>query len=143
MERVSVIGFGEAGAALASRGWRGYDRKTDFARLRNAKLADFADVGVEACSSAADALERADAVLSLVTADQALAAAENGGHSLPPGVLWFDMNSVAPDTKRAAAQFVEAGGGRYVDVAVMAPVHPKRRAVPLLVSGQHAATAAC
>jgi 3-hydroxyisobutyrate dehydrogenase-like beta-hydroxyacid dehydrogenase len=142
MERVSVIGFGEAGAALASRGWRGYDRKTDFARLRNAKLADFADVGVEACSSAADALERADAVLSLVTADQALAVAENGGRSLPSGVLWFDMNSVAPDTKRAAAHFVEAGGGRYVDVAVMAPVHPKRRAVPLLVSGQHAVVAA-
>jgi 3-hydroxyisobutyrate dehydrogenase-like beta-hydroxyacid dehydrogenase len=48
------------------------------------------------------------------------------------------MNSVAPDTKRAAARAIEAAGGRYVDVAVMAPVHPARHAVPLLVSGPHA-----
>jgi 3-hydroxyisobutyrate dehydrogenase-like beta-hydroxyacid dehydrogenase len=54
------------------------------------------------------------------------------------GALYFDMNSVAPDTKRAAALAVEAAGGRYVDVAVMAPVEPARLAVPLLVSGPHA-----
>jgi len=48
------------------------------------------------------------------------------------------MNSVAPDTKRAAAQAIEAAGGGYVDVAVLAPVHPQRLAVPLLVSGPHA-----
>jgi hypothetical protein len=48
------------------------------------------------------------------------------------------MNSVAPDTKRAAAQAIAARNGRYVDVAVMAPVHPKRTAVPLLVAGPQA-----
>ena len=51
------------------------------------------------------------------------------------------MNSVAPDTKRAAAAAIEAAGGRYVDVAVMAPVHPRGRAVPLLVCGPHAEAA--
>ena len=61
---------------------------------------------------------------------------------IAPGTLWFDMNSVAPDTKRAAAEHVEKRGGRYVDVAVMAPVHPKRTAVPLLVGGPHAAAGA-
>ena len=45
------------------------------------------------------------------------------------------MNSVAPDTKRAAAKAVEAAGGRYVDVAVMAPVDPARLNVPLLIAG--------
>jgi 3-hydroxyisobutyrate dehydrogenase-like beta-hydroxyacid dehydrogenase len=49
------------------------------------------------------------------------------------------MNSVAPDTKRAAAQAIAAAGGRYVDVAVMAPVHPARLGVPLLLSGPDAA----
>ena len=38
----------------------------------------------------------------------------------------------------AAARAIEAAGGRYVDVAVMSPVHPARLAVPLLVSGPHA-----
>ena len=33
---------------------------------------------------------------------------------------------------------IETAGGRYVDVAVMSPVHPKKHRVPLLVSGPHA-----
>ncbi|WP_327194295.1 NAD(P)-dependent oxidoreductase [Novosphingobium album (ex Hu et al. 2023)] len=48
------------------------------------------------------------------------------------------MNSVAPGTKRAAAEVIDAAGGRYVDVAVMAPVRPKCMDVPLLISGPHA-----
>lgn len=51
------------------------------------------------------------------------------------------MNSVAPETKRAAAAAIEAAGGRYVDVAIMAPVVPARLHVPLLVAGPHAAAA--
>jgi 3-hydroxyisobutyrate dehydrogenase-like beta-hydroxyacid dehydrogenase len=45
------------------------------------------------------------------------------------------MNSVAPETKRQAACAVEAAGGRYVDVAVLAPVEPGRMAVALLLAG--------
>ena len=41
------------------------------------------------------------------------------------------------DAAREAAAAVEAAGGRYVDVAVMAPVNPARLAVPLLISGPH------
>jgi 3-hydroxyisobutyrate dehydrogenase-like beta-hydroxyacid dehydrogenase len=78
------------------------------------------------------------AVLSLVTADQALVVAQMAANCLSPGALFFDMNSVAPDTKCAAAALVEAAGGHYVDVAVMAPVDPARLGVPLLVSGPHA-----
>jgi 3-hydroxyisobutyrate dehydrogenase-like beta-hydroxyacid dehydrogenase len=48
------------------------------------------------------------------------------------------MNSVSPDTKRSAAKLIEAAGARHVDVAIMAPVHPKRMAVPLLASGPDA-----
>ena len=135
----AFIGFGEAGAAFASGAQaRAYDRKTDFAETRDAKLADFRAAGVTACLSDTEALDGATAVLSLVTADQALAAAEAAAPSLSPGTLWFDMNSVAPDTKRAAAVAIEAAGGRYVDVAIMSPVHPARLASPLLVAGPHA-----
>jgi 3-hydroxyisobutyrate dehydrogenase-like beta-hydroxyacid dehydrogenase len=48
------------------------------------------------------------------------------------------MNSVAPETKREAAAVIAAAGGRYVDVAVLAPVDPARMAVPLLLAGPHA-----
>lgn len=140
---IAIVGFGEAGAAFGA-GLKacGYDRKTDDAASRAAKHADFAAAGVAPRADLATALAGATAILSLVTADQALAVAQAAAPLLDGGALWFDMNSVAPETKRAAASAVEAAGGRYVDVAVMAPVDPARRAVPLLVAGAHAATAA-
>ena len=97
------------------------------------------DCGVEAAGDAASALEQAGIVLSLVTADSALPATQAYAALLPKGALWCDMNSVAPQTKRAAADVVQAAGGRYVDVAVMAPVDPAALGVPLLVAGPHAA----
>ncbi|MFX8316376.1 hypothetical protein ABTL66_19245, partial [Acinetobacter baumannii] len=40
------------------------------------------------------------------------------------------------------AAAIRAAGGRYVDVAVLAPVNPARMNVPLLVAGPDAAEAA-
>lgn len=140
MERqVTIIGFGEAGRAFAISSTpdlvlSAYDLKQGDPAMQAALVV----AGVRRAKDAVDALTCAEAVLSLVTADQALAAAQDYAGHLTPGALWLDMNSVAPETKRAAATAVEAAGGRYVDVAVMAPVYPARRAVPLLVAGPHA-----
>ena len=134
---VAIIGFGEAGMALAPPGAFGFDLRDD-AHMR----ADFHRCGVRRCDTAAEALADARLVLSLVTADQALAVARAAAPHLQPGSLWIDGNSVAPDTKRAAAEAIEAAAGaRYVDVAIMAPVHPSRRTVPTLLAGPHAASA--
>lgn len=144
---VAFIGFGEAARAFAAD-WspatarpRAYDIKTA-GLLRDALCRDYVGAGVQGYDVPAAALEGAVAVFCLVTADQALAAARDDAPMLARGALWLDMNSVAPQTKRAAAALIEAAGGRYVDVAVMAPVHPRKRAVPLLVSGPHAEAAA-
>lgn len=139
---IALIGFGEAGQAFATPGMRAYDRKTMMPAERPGKLADYDAAGVEACETAREALAGAEAVLSLVTADQALAAAQACAPLLEPGALWLDMNSVAPGTKREAAGRIEAAGGRYADVAVMAPVEPAGLNVPLLVAGPHADAAA-
>jgi 3-hydroxyisobutyrate dehydrogenase-like beta-hydroxyacid dehydrogenase len=129
---LALIGYGEAGSTFAAAaGWRGA-RGFDLLAGRRAAMAV---AGVTSCDSPAEALAGAQLVLSLVTADQALAAAEAYAPLLAPGALWCDMNSVAPVTKRAAARAIEAAGGRYVDVAAMAPVDPLRLAVPLLLAG--------
>ncbi len=138
MPATSFIGFGEAGRAFAFAGAGAFDRKTLDAALRAELLAACAAAGVVSADRPADALSGAGAVLSLVTADQALVAARDYALLLDAGALWLDMNSVAPGTKRRAAQVIEAAGGRYVDVAVMAPVLPARRSVPLLVAGPYA-----
>lgn len=139
---VAFIGFGEAGQAFAQHGgWgnalRAYDRLTDQADTRSAKQADYAAAGVQGVDTPAAAVAGASLILSLVTADQALDAARSVAGALAPSAIYFDFNSVAPETKRQAAELIEKSGGRYIDVAVMAPVHPKRLDVPLIISGAH------
>lgn len=136
--RVALIGFGEAGEKFArSASWRGRACGWDILPERRALMARY---GVETAETAAGALIDFGVLLSLVTADAALAAAREYAPLLPRGAFWCDMNSVAPDTKREAAAIVESAGGRYVDVAVMAPVDAAL-AVPLLLSGPHCADA--
>jgi 3-hydroxyisobutyrate dehydrogenase-like beta-hydroxyacid dehydrogenase len=136
--RVALVGFGEAGEAFAgSPGWHAEAGAWDVLPDRRAAMAKW---GVETADNAATALGDRAFVLSLVTADAALEAARAYAPLLPEGALWCDMNSIAPQTKREAATAIEAAGGRYVDVAIMAPVD-KGLAVPLLVSGPHALAA--
>ncbi len=145
--KIGMIGFGEAGQAF----WNGWTADSDIETAFSAsvfdiktatpgsasdgKRAEYEKAGVTGCDSAPDAVAGASVVVSLVTADQALSAAESAASGLTPGVLYLDCNSCAPQTKQAAAKIIEAAGGRYIDVAVMAPVEPKRNKVPLLVSG--------
>ena len=145
---VAMVGFGEAGQALV-QGWafadparvKAFDIKTDGAATRDAKRADYARFGVTGCDGAADALANADVVFSLVTADQAEIAATGAAPAMKAGALFMDGNSCAPETKKRSARAIEAAGGRYVDVAVMAPVHPALHKVSMVLSGPHVAAA--
>lgn len=145
MTRIAFIGLGEAGSALIT-GWgigthriTAYDKKTDDPATRAEMEERFARLGVEGFASLAEALAEADLVISVVTADQAVAAATAAAPHMNQGAFFCDCNSCAPSSKQTSAQAVEAAGGRYVDVAVMAPVHPALNKVPLLISGPHAA----
>jgi 3-hydroxyisobutyrate dehydrogenase-like beta-hydroxyacid dehydrogenase len=142
---VRLIGFGEAAMAFAGDAhWAAlaFDLKTDDPATAPGKRADYDRLAVTGATTLAEALADGGTIMSLVTAGQALAAAQAAAAHIAPGALYLDMNSVAPATKQAAAVAIAAAGGRYVDVAVMAPVHPARRATPLLLSGAHAPAAA-
>jgi 3-hydroxyisobutyrate dehydrogenase-like beta-hydroxyacid dehydrogenase len=137
---LGIIGFGEAGSTFAqAAGWKGLASAYDVDPARNPIIAKS---GLIATDTALEALKGAQLVLSLVTADQALSAAESYAKYLRPETIWCDMNSIAPKTKQQAAKVVEASGAHYVDVAVLAPVHPARMKVPLLISGPQADNAA-
>jgi 3-hydroxyisobutyrate dehydrogenase-like beta-hydroxyacid dehydrogenase len=140
--RLAFIGFGEAAQAFLA-GWRSeaevtaaaYDIKTDAPATRESKLADYRGHEVTAAESATAAVDGAAWVLSAVTADATLTAAESVVKGLAPGALYLDINSASPMTKRKAAEAIGRAGGLYVDVAVMAPVHPRRHRTPVLISG--------
>lgn len=133
---IALIGFGEAGSTFArAAAWGARASAFDIDPARNAVMGD---LGVVSCASAAEALDGAALVLSLVTADAALDVARQCAGLIAPAAIFCDMNSVAPDTKRAAAAAFADAGKRYVDVAVMAPVEPRRLGVPLNLSGADA-----
>ena len=141
--KVNFIGFGEAGQAFAgaddwSSDASAFDIQTTRAETRAPKLADYEHCSVSSSDTLAEAVAGADAIISVVTADQALPVAQDSAAHLRSGQIFLDFNSVAPDTKRQAARCVEQAGADYVDVAVMAPVHPKRLNTPLLLSGRRA-----
>ncbi|WP_435257334.1 DUF1932 domain-containing protein [Thioclava sp. FR2] len=138
--KIALIGFGEAARAFAE-GW-GSMRPSNLAvsDLRHdQEIQDAATShGASFSSNKAEALADAQVVFCLVTADKSLNAAKQSAPFLSPGVLWLDGNSCAPDTKKRAGAIIEAAGGAYVDMAIMAPVHPKKHRVPILLSGPHA-----
>ena len=135
---VSFIGFGEAGLSIAtslgSEGMRAFDIKLSNPATETEMRRRIEDAGVAACDSPAAAVEGAEIVICVVTADQAAKAAGVTARHLSDGALWLDMNSCAPATKRMAAGPVTHEGAVYVDVAVMAPVVNRGHATPMLAA---------
>jgi 3-hydroxyisobutyrate dehydrogenase-like beta-hydroxyacid dehydrogenase len=141
--RVSFIGFGEAGQAIAS-GLRdtGIERVAAWdilfpeaagGRLKSAGKA----IGARVASSAADAVRDSDMIISAVTAASSLEAARSVAPHLAGNPYYLDINSVSPGRKQETAALL-ADRARYVDVAVVAPIHPARHRTPLLISGPQA-----
>jgi 3-hydroxyisobutyrate dehydrogenase-like beta-hydroxyacid dehydrogenase len=93
---------------------------------------------VRAGCDAHDAVSQADVVLSMVTAEQTLAAARSVASSLAPEAFFVDVNSVSPEVKQQAAGIIEARDARYVEAAVMAAFPTQRLAVPIYLGGPHA-----
>lgn len=152
--RIAIVGFGEAGqiyaqdlaAAAEVTVWdkklSDCDAASEAAFEADKLRARAVQMGVQPADSLAEALDGATLVLSLVTAASALEVAKQAAPLLIRDQILLDFNSVAPDTKREAAASIAAGEGDYLDVAVMAPVPPKRLATPLLLGGEQAAIVA-
>jgi 3-hydroxyisobutyrate dehydrogenase-like beta-hydroxyacid dehydrogenase len=144
---VALIGYGEVGRILAEdlraagQTVTAFDLKLD-AAAGEAMRAHACAHGVTLAGSHAEAVRSAELIISAVTANQTIAAAEACGEDLPAGSFFLDFNSASPGTKLVAADIVARGSGRYVEAAVMAAVPPYRIKVPLLLGGPDAAALA-
>lgn len=136
--KIGFLGYGEAARAFhdgLSRAVLAYDilLDADDGAMREAmRLRGATPVAIAG-------LAEADWVFSAVTADQSLLAVEPLLPHIRQGQVLIDINSVSPDRKRETAAAVEAAGAHYLDMAVMAPVHPKKHATPVLIAGKPAA----
>jgi 3-hydroxyisobutyrate dehydrogenase-like beta-hydroxyacid dehydrogenase len=88
-------------------------------------------------SSAGDAVRETDMVISAVTAASSVDAARSVAPHLTENAYYLDINSVSPGRKQETAKLL-GERARYVDVAVIAAIHPARHRTPLLISGPYA-----
>lgn len=139
----AVVGLGEVGRVfvedLRAQGIRivgAWD--TAFANSTSRASLAARELGLSTATSAAESLELADLVVSAVTAGNCVEAAREAASFLRPDAWFLDVNSASPAHKRAAAEEISAGGGRYVEVALMAPIEPRRLAAPFALGGPHA-----
>jgi 3-hydroxyisobutyrate dehydrogenase-like beta-hydroxyacid dehydrogenase len=141
--RVCFIGFGEAGQAIASglrdtgiesvTAWDILFPAAEGVRLRQAGET----IGARIAASTADAVRGCDIIVSAVTAASSLEAAASVEPHLSGNPYYLDINSVSPGHKRETARLLEPKA-RYVDVAILAPIHPARHRTPMLLAGPHA-----
>jgi 3-hydroxyisobutyrate dehydrogenase-like beta-hydroxyacid dehydrogenase len=143
--RVALIGFCEVGQTLGTDlaktglGLRVAVYDILFSRLDSAPRRALSEFFGHATTSAAQAVSDAELVISAVTAASDLDAARSVTAGLMPGAFYLDLNSVSPSMKQACAEVIESAGGRYVEAAVMTPIHPRGIASPMLLGGTHAA----
>jgi 3-hydroxyisobutyrate dehydrogenase-like beta-hydroxyacid dehydrogenase len=141
--KLCFIGFGEAGQAMAAGlrdagvrdivAWDVLFPEPNGQKLRKAGES----IGVQLASSVADAVRGIDMVISAVTAASSLEAAQSVKPHLAGAPFFLDINSVSPGRKQETAK-VLGDAARYVDVAVLAPIHPARHQTPMLLAGPHA-----
>ncbi|HWA22229.1 MAG TPA: DUF1932 domain-containing protein [Caulobacterales bacterium] len=141
--RICLIGFGEVGQTLAAdlraagvEDIAAYDIL--FAQAESAPSAAAKKLDVRAAANAAEAAKGAELILCAVTAASDLAAARSVIAGIGAGAFYVDLNSASPGVKQQAAQIIDGAGGRYVEAAVMTPIHPRRIASPTLLGGPHA-----
>lgn len=145
IERVAIIGFGEAGAIFglefAKSGLKVgiTDILLRESKSREAMREKARQANVLAHESPKDAVRGADLVISAVTASAATDAAKEAAGFLEAGQVYLDINSVSPEKKREVARRIEASRAKFVEAAVMAPVSPQRLKVPMLLGGPDAA----
>jgi 3-hydroxyisobutyrate dehydrogenase-like beta-hydroxyacid dehydrogenase len=143
--RIAFLGFGEAARAfhdslalkIDHSQFRAYDRLLDEPAAAEDMQLAMTSRGVSVASSPAE-LADAEWIFSAVTADQSLEAAKSILPHLGQGALLVDINSVSPQRKVETSALVDATGADYLDMAVMAPVHPKGHATPVLIAGKNA-----
>jgi 3-hydroxyisobutyrate dehydrogenase-like beta-hydroxyacid dehydrogenase len=136
--KIGFVGFGEAAYHIA-RGLRqpGIDSIAAFDIKVSDKVRQRArETETHLVDSNAELAKACDIMMSAVTADQALTAAEENASHLTSGHLYADLNSVSPGVKQSIARVIEGSGSSFAEIAMMAPVPPYGHKVPMLAGGR-------
>ncbi len=152
---IALLGFGEAGSAIArglcgEGGWRGTARPGDNAPRRVIAIdtaldrdargtalgheARRLDIAIE--GSYGEALREADLVICAVQGEHALEAATAAAPLLKKGAHYLDLCTITGKMSDEDRAPIEAAGARYIDIAVMGGFFKQGIKAPMLVAGE-------
>jgi len=136
--RVGIPGVGRMGAAIAARLIEVGHAVTVWNRAPD-KTRPLADAGARIAKSPADLAGQVEAVVTILTNREALAAVYEGPSGLlagdARGKLFIEMSTVQPHDEVALAEKVRAKGGIFVECPVGGTVGPARQGKLLGVAG--------
>ena len=151
---IALLGFGEAGSAIArglcvEGGWRGTPRPGDNAPRRVIAIDTALDQDARGTALGKEArrlevaiegrytpaLAEADLVISAVQGEHALEAARSAAAHLKKGAYYLDLCTVTGNMSDEDRTLIEAAGGRYIDIAVMGGFFKQGIKAPMLVAG--------
>jgi 3-hydroxyisobutyrate dehydrogenase-like beta-hydroxyacid dehydrogenase len=157
---IALLGFGEAGSAIArglasEKGWRGPSKPGDNAPRRVIAIDPALDkdargtaLGKEAgrlqipiSDKYTEALSEADLVICAVQGEHALDAASSAAPLLKKGAWFLDLCTVTGKMADEDREAIEKAGGQYIDIAVMGGFFKYGIKAPMLVAGGDAKAA--
>ncbi len=157
---IALLGFGEAGSAIArglaaEGGWRGPSKPGDNAPRRLIAIDPALDkdargtaLGKEAhrleipiSDRYTEVLSEADLVICAVQGEHALDAASAAAPLLKKGAYFLDLCTVTGKMADEDRSTIETAGGQYIDIAVMGGFFKYGIKAPMLVAGADAEAA--
>lgn len=134
--KLGFLGFGEAGLAMAaSLGQTDKLAKFAFDTAYDIHSERGNDTHTHLVSNPAELAQKADIIISVVTADQSVDAGLGLLPYLGENHIFIDGNSVSPGTKKHTEEKFKTQNVSYIDLAIMAPIHPRGHATPMLLAG--------
>ena len=120
-KRIGFIGLGVMGRPMALNLVAARHQLTVF-DLEPGPVQELVEAGAEAASSAREAAERSDVVITMLPASRHVESAMLGPDGvvsgLRPGTTVIDMSTIDPGTTRRVAAAVEARGAKMLDAPV-------------------------
>lgn len=83
-------------------------------------------------------MKKAEIILSVVTPEASLSAAQEAAPHLRPGKIYLDLTSSFPEDMKAASALVEPTGTRFVDGAMMGALPISGHKVLIYMAGPYA-----
>ena len=145
--RVGFVGLGLMGLPMARRVLRAGFRLTVHNRTA-AKAAPLVAEGAEQAATPAEAAERSDIVITMVTDSPDVEAVVAGERGLlagaAPGTTWIDMSTISPEVTRRLGAAAAAGGVECLDAPVSGgPPGAEAGTLSIMAGGRREVLDAC